>query len=167
MPPAEAGVEPERHSRYDTTLEAAGAEHLVIGHLLIDRIQAFRAHANQPGYDLLAVAPATRSSLKIQVKSRVAVDSGMFKLDSFDFDFVVFVRLNRGTKESLRLGRRDGARPPEFYVVPRRQIESWFGKPPARIGVPRIQSFRERWELLHEELNSHPLADFPEWHLTT
>ena len=94
-------------ARDDTTLEAAGAEHLVVGRLLIDGLQAFRAYANQAGYDLLVVDPKTRRSLKVQVKSRVAVDSSAFRIKSFDFDFVIFVRLNRGTKASRKAGQRE------------------------------------------------------------
>ena len=132
-------------ARFDTTLEAAGAEHLVIGRLLIERIQAFRAYANQPGHDLIAVSPSSGRSLKIQVKSRVAVDSGAFKIGNFDFDFVVFVRLNRGTKASLKAGAPDEVRLPQFFVVPRSVIESRYAEPPARVTVGDIQNYLEDW----------------------
>lgn len=110
-------------ARDDTTLEAAGAEHMVVGHFLIDGLQAFRAYANQAGYDLLVVDPKTQRSVKVQVKSRVAVDSGSFRIKSFDFDFVIFVRLNRGTKSSRKTGLREGALAPEFYIVPKGSLE--------------------------------------------
>jgi hypothetical protein len=145
-------------ARDDTTLEAAGAEHLVVGRLLIDGLQAFRAYANQAGYDLLVVDPKTRRSLKVQVKSRVAVDSGAFRIKSFDFDFVIFVRLNRGTKASRKAGQREGALAPEFYIVPKNGI------PPASNDGARIPKgwlrshagFLENWDLIQDALADPP-----------
>jgi len=40
-------------ARLDSSLESAGAEFLVLGHLLIEGIQAFKAYTNFPGYDFL------------------------------------------------------------------------------------------------------------------
>ena len=142
-------------ARYDTTLEAAGAEHLVIAQLLIDRIQAFRAHANQPGYDLLAVDPTTHRSLKIQVKSRVATNSGPWHISHFDFDFVVLVRLNRGTKASLQDGRPDKILDPEFYVVPKKAIEELKGTGnEVRIRKPGVAKFLDGWSEIRDVLRA-------------
>jgi hypothetical protein len=103
--------------RDDTTLEAAGAELLVVAHLLIDRFQVYRAYGNQPGYDALVVNPSPPgNSVKLQIKSRVALDSGRFKISHPDFHFCVFVRLNRGTKAQ----RRDStprSEDVEFYIA--------------------------------------------------
>jgi hypothetical protein len=142
-------------ARDDTTLEAAGAEHLVVGRLLIDGLQAFRAYANQAGYDLLVIDPKTKRSVKVQVKSRVASDSGSFKIKNFDFDYVVFVRLNRGTKLSRKEGRRDGVVEPEFYVVPREKILANMKNGIARIAKGWLtDEFRDDWDSLKKELQS-------------
>lgn len=42
--------------RLDTSLESSGAEFLVLGHLLVEGIQAFKAYTNFPGYDLITAA---------------------------------------------------------------------------------------------------------------
>jgi len=140
-------------AQYNTTLEAAGAEHLVIGQLLIDRIQAFRAHSNQPGYDLLAVDPTTRSSTKIQVKSRVATDSGPWDIRSFDFDFAVLVRLNRGTKASLKAGQPEKTCAPEFYVVPKSAIDALKGtNNKIRIRKSQLPQFLGGWSAIRTAL---------------
>jgi hypothetical protein len=142
--------------RFDTTLEAAGAEHLVIGRLLIERIQAFRAHANQPGYDLVAADPESGRSVKIQVKSRVAVDSGAFKLKSFDFDFVVFVRLNRGTKASLKAGQPEGILEPEFFIVPKSALMALGNELPLRLSRSTISKseYRDNWSGIKDALKT-------------
>jgi len=84
-------------ARLDSSLESAGAEFLVLGHLLIAGIQAFKAYTNFPGYDIIATHPETNRSCRIQVKSRWATDfDGGFPIRNFDCDFIVFVALNRG-----------------------------------------------------------------------
>lgn len=107
-------------ARQDTSLEQEGAEFLVLAHLLIEGIQAFKAYTNFPGYDLIATNPTSNQSCRIQVKSRWATDfDGGFPIRNFDCDFVVFVALNRG----YRLRKKstiddDGKRIPQIYVVP-------------------------------------------------
>lgn len=61
-------------TRLDTSLESSGAEFLVLGHLLVEGIQAFKAYTNFPGYDLIATAPEQNRSCWVQVKSRWATD---------------------------------------------------------------------------------------------
>ena len=39
-------------TRLNTQLQATGAEYLVLGNLLIQGIEAYKAHFNHPGYDL-------------------------------------------------------------------------------------------------------------------
>ena len=63
-------------ARLNTQLQATGAEYLVLGQLLIHGIQAYKAHRNQPGYDLIAVNPDSQQACRIQVKSRFATDYG-------------------------------------------------------------------------------------------
>lgn len=40
--------------RLDTRLEAEGAEFLVLGQLLLQRIASYKTYTNMPGYDLVA-----------------------------------------------------------------------------------------------------------------
>ena len=122
---------------------------------MIDGLQAFRAYANQAGYDLLVVNPQTRRSVKVQVKSRVAVDSGAFRIKSFDFDFVVFVRLNRGTKVSRKAGQRENVLAPEFYIVPKEAVVSVGDEQVARIPKGWLKSqprFLENWDSIKDAL---------------
>ena len=48
-------TEQVKAKRQDTKLESEGAEFLVLGHLLIEGISAYKAYINFPGYDLMAV----------------------------------------------------------------------------------------------------------------
>lgn len=110
-------------ARLDSSLEAAGAEFLVLGHLLIEGIQAFKAYTNFPGYDIIATGPVKNTSCRIQVKSRWATDfNRFFLINNFDFDYVVLVALNRGyrgTRTKAKAKAADqGRRAPEFYVFP-------------------------------------------------
>ena len=43
-------------TRQNTELESEGAEFLVLGHLLYDRIPSYKAYTNMPGYDLVATS---------------------------------------------------------------------------------------------------------------
>jgi hypothetical protein len=60
--------------RRDTKLESEGAEFLVLGLLLVERIDAMKAYTRFPGYDLLAFNPARDKVCRIQVKSRWATN---------------------------------------------------------------------------------------------
>lgn len=106
--------------RLDTSLESAGAEFLVLGNLLIEGIQAFKAYTNFPGYDIIATNPEKNTSCRIQVKSRWATDyDGAFPIRNLECDFVVFVALNRGYRHRRRRERsEEGRREPQFYVFP-------------------------------------------------
>jgi len=99
--------------RQDTKLEAEGAEFLVLSHLLLNRIEAYKTYTNMPGYDLVATNPKTNRSAKIQVKSRWRTGAPFFLIKSFDCEFVVAVRLNRGKK-----GGGGEVRSPDFFVLP-------------------------------------------------
>jgi hypothetical protein len=107
-------------ARLDTSLEAEGAEYLVLGRLLLEGIQSFKAQTNFPGYDLIATNPERNKSCRIQVKSRWATDyDGGFLMRQFDCDFVVLAVLNRGYRYRKKATETDsGVRPPEFYVFP-------------------------------------------------
>lgn len=151
----------EKKWRDETSIESAGAEMLVCGRLMIDGIQAYRAYARQPGYDVVAINPNTQRSIKIQVKSRVAKDSGGFVLGHPEFDFVVFVRLNRGTKKQRRQGEGAEIEAPEFFVVPSTSCGGLI--PGGKLRLPRrhftqngeFDQFKERWDLIRDALDKH------------
>lgn len=107
-------------ARLDTSLEAEGAEYLVLGRLLLEGIQSFKAQTNFPGYDLIATNPEHNKSCRIQVKSRWATDyDGGFLMRQFNCDFVVLAVLNRGYRYRKKATETDsGVRPPQFYVFP-------------------------------------------------
>jgi len=92
MKTADNGV--KEKLRLDTKLEAEAAEFLVLGHLLLNRISAFKAYVNFPGYDLIATNADNNSSARLQVKSRYRTDWDGFIIKNLNCDFVVFVTLN-------------------------------------------------------------------------
>jgi hypothetical protein len=106
--------------RLDSSLEAAGAEFLVLGELLIEGIPAYKAYTNLPGYDIIATNPDKGKSCRIQVKSRWATDyDGGFPIRNFDCDFVAFVALNRGYRYRRKVAiDNSGRRAPDIYVFP-------------------------------------------------
>jgi len=106
--------------RQDTRLESEGAEFLVLGHLLIEGISAYKAYVNFPGYDLTVVNSETNKAARIQVKSRWATDyDTSFPLKNLDCDFVVHVALNRGYRFGKKKNIKDnGIKPPTFYIFP-------------------------------------------------
>lgn len=107
----------------------AGAEYLVMGHLMRRNILPYKAPPGNEGYDLICIHPEPRhqpgpgeqSQVRVQVKSRYATDCNrniLVKEQSFDaFDFLIIVFLNIGTF----YGRNDGssgAREPEYFTLP-------------------------------------------------
>ena len=148
-----------KHSRQQTKLESTGAEYLVIGHLLLERIQAFKSPENNPGYDVIATNPEAGSSVRIQVKSRWATDfDGGFPIKNFNSEFVVFVALNRGFSFKKKTRRpEDGKRAPVFYVLPtklckkyRRPTSTW-SKLFLR-HIPDVDSYLSNWNLIRKAL---------------
>ena len=153
-------------SRLDSKLEAPGAEFLVLGHLLIEGIAAYRAYDNYPGYDVIATLPRADRAARIQVKSRWATDfDGGFLIKNFDCDFVACVALNRG----IRYGRKregmshDGRAKPDIYVLPvnvmsaaRYQHSAW-GKVFLK-QIPEYAKYLDNWGLVRDFLES-PLSD--------
>ena len=114
-------------ARLNTSLQSTGAEFLVLGNLLINDIQTYKAYVNHPGYDLLAVNPDNKCACRIQVKSRYATDfDGGFPISNFDCDFLVFVALNRGYRyaKAHKESGDTGITPPVFYVFPAEVIQS-------------------------------------------
>ncbi len=138
--------------RQDTRLESEGAEFLVLGQLLINKIASYKTYTNMPGYDLVATNPENNTSTKIQVKSRWATKANGFPIKNFDCDFVVVVLLNRGSKD----GRRE-VLPPEYFVLPVDIVESvcraetsW-----SKVllkDIENLEQYKEKWELISEFL---------------
>ena len=138
--------------RKNTQLEAEGAEFLVLGHLLLNRISAFKAYVNFPGYDLVAADAENNSSARIQVKSRYQTNWDGFIIKNFDCDFVVLVTLNRGYTKPRKNGDR-GIKDPDFYVMPvsyvldvRDPNNNW-GKI-VKSSLIGIEQYEDRWDLI-------------------
>ncbi len=143
----------DRASRQNTQLEAAGAEFLVLGQLLIAGIPAFKSYTNFKGYDLTATNADRKKSVRVQVKSRWRTGAEGFIINRIDCDFVVVVLLNRGSRD----GRAE-VRPPEYFVIPARVVralprsENW-GKVNFS-QFPKLKRYRERWDLIQRALGT-------------
>lgn len=144
--------------RLDTSLETEGAEFLVLGNLLIEGIQAFKAYVNFPGYDIIATNPEKNLSCRVQVKSRWATDyDGGFPIRNFDCDFVVLVALNRGFRRKKRAGGKEGRKAPDFYVFPvdivrnAQDPRSKWGKAFLR-RMDNPEQYLGRWDLVKQHL---------------
>lgn len=133
--------------RLNTQLESAGAEHLVLGLMMIEGIPSFKAYANAKGYDLIAVNPDENLSCRIQVKSRWQTKPDGFPIKNFETDFVVIALLNRGSKNG-----KIKATSPAIYVVPMGVIASlprtndW-----GKISFSKfhdMEQYRDRWDLV-------------------
>jgi hypothetical protein len=145
--------------RLDTRLESEGAEFLVLGNLLIERIPTYKTYTNMPGYDLVATNPERNLAAKIQVKSRWRTNAPGFLIRNFDCDFVVLCLLNRGAKKGAsKIGS------PEFYVLPvdivknTRRSAGW-GKVMLR-DISDLQQYRDAWGLIREFLQL-PVPSLP------
>lgn len=139
-------------ARLDTKLESDGAEFLVLGRLLLERIPTFKAYVNYPGYDLVAVNADQNTSARIQVKSRYRTDWDGFIINNYECNFVVFVALNRGFHKVKKTGDK-GILEPHFYVLPISYVKkvrdprnAW-GKI-VRHRLKDIKQYLDRWELI-------------------
>lgn len=148
-----------KKDKLDSRLEAEGAEFLVLGHLLTERISCFKAYVNFPGYDLVAVNADESKTARIQVKSRWATDYNKgFPIKNFECDFVVMVALNRGYRYRKKATADDpGVRDPEFYVFPVdvvkaawRPDDTW--KKVRMNDIPDLDSYKSNWKLIAEFL---------------
>jgi hypothetical protein len=112
---------------------SAGAEYLVMGHLMRRNILTYKAPPNNEGYDLICIHPDPRhvpgpseiAQVRVQVKSRYATDCDRgfpvreASLDAFDFLIVSFLNIGKF------FGRNDGTtgeREPEYYTLPQEFI---------------------------------------------
>lgn len=137
--------------RLDTRLESEGAEFLVLGQLLLQKIVSYKTYTNMPGYDLVATNPESNKSAMVQVKSRWRTGAAGFPIKNFSCDFVVVVLLNRGSKD----GKKE-ILPPKYYVFPVKVIE---GAPRSRDwgkvnlkDIPNYEDFEGRWHLISDFL---------------
>lgn len=139
--------------RQNTQLESEGAEFLVLGQLLIQGIPAYKTYTNMPGYDLVATNPEKNRAARLQVKSRWKTNAEGFIIKNFDCDFVVIVKLNRGSKDG-----EAKVLPPEFYILPVEvardlpRTKGW-GKVSFR-NIPDLESYRDHWELIRTFLGT-------------
>lgn len=143
--------------RKNTKLETEGAEFLVLGHLLLNRISAFKAYVNFPGYDLIAADAENNTSARIQVKSRYQTNWDGFIIKNFECDFVVLVTLNRGFPKPKKNGDT-GIREPEFYVMPVsyvlevRDPDNKWGKI-TKNRLRGIEEYKDKWNFISEFLS--------------
>jgi len=149
-----------KEKKQDTKLESEGAEFLVLGHLLIEGVSAYKAYINFPGYDLTAVNPDTKKVARIQVKSRWATDyDSSFPLKNLDCDFVVHVALNRGYRfGKKKINKENGIKPPTFYIFPidiiksARNEKGW-----NKVQIKKVQcldSYIDNWQLIKDYLSN-------------
>ena len=110
-----------KRPRLDSKIQSDAAEFLVLGHLLLENIPAFKAYNNQPGYDLVAASPEYGTSARIQVKSRWATDAGSVNVSRFDFDFLVLARLNRGRRYTKN--SKVKVMPPDYYILSKSEVD--------------------------------------------
>ena len=139
-------------ARLDTRLESEGAEFLVLGALLLERIPSYKTYTNMPGYDLVATNPERKRTARIQVKSRWTTHATAFPIKNFDCEFIVFARLNRGNKAGSAK-----VLAPEFFVFPAAIIEAaprteGWGKVAMR-DIPSWRDYRDRWDLIRSFLD--------------
>jgi len=145
--------------RLDTSLEAAGAEFLVLGNLLAEGIQSFKAYTNYPGYDIIATNPEKNRSCRVQVKSRWATDfNKAFPINNFDCDYVVLVALNRGFRYRKKATKDNtGRRSPEFYVLPVKAVKA-AQRPTSQWGmvfmkdINKIDKYLDGWHQIKKYL---------------
>lgn len=136
-------------------LESEGAEFLVLGQLLIEGIDAYKSYRNNPGYDLVAVAPEKDRTARIQIKSRYPTNANGFLIRNLDCDFVVFAKLNRGDKKIKSAERRS----PECYVFPISLIKRVHidktSMPKVRLNkIHDLEKYKENWSLIRDFLST-------------
>lgn len=147
-----------KEKRQDTKCESEGAEFLVLGSLMINRIWAYKAYTNMAGYDLIALNPESGKNCKIQVKSRWATDSNKsFSIKNTDCDFVVYINLNRGFwYNKIKRDDKDGIKAPDIFIIPidiiktHRSDSTWMICNTRKI--ENLHSFRENWKLISDFL---------------
>lgn len=107
-----------------------------MGYLMRRNILVYKAPPLNEGYDLICIHPNPRHrprknekpQVRIQVKSRYQSDAirgfPVKKASINAFDFLIAVFLNVGEFQRGKDGT-NGARAPEFYVIPQNLIRRW------------------------------------------
>ena len=119
---------------------------------MIQGIPAYKTYTNMPGYDLVATNPDRTRAARLQVKSRWKTKAEGFIIKNFECDFVIIVKLNRGSKDG-----RGEVLPPEYFVLPVEvardvpRTEGW-GKV-SFSSIPEMENYRENWELIRTFLD--------------
>jgi hypothetical protein len=145
--------------RQETKLESEGAEFLVLGQLLIEKIPAYKTYTHLPGYDLVATWPETNRSARIQVKSRWATDANQFLIKTIDCDFVVLVRLNRGYRYRGVAKLALPSEEPEYYVFTAKEADDRVtdrstGWAKIRLRKEEFEPNSRKWSVIREFLQS-------------
>lgn len=147
----------KKPNRRDTKLESEGAEFLVLAHLLIEGMSAYKCYVNLPGHDLTVVNHETGRTAKIQVKSRWSAGSASFPIKNFNCDFVAFVGLNRRADD--KVGRKGSAKneSPKIYMFPvnivREHHDTSSSMHKVHINrIPDLESYRDNWKLVRDFL---------------
>jgi hypothetical protein len=140
-------------SRQNTKLESEGAEFLVLGNLLRLGIPAYKAYTNMKGFDITAMTHDHKHSIRIQVKSRWATNASGFIIKDVDCDFVIFCRLNRGSKK-----QNDNTKHPEYFILPAMVVmnaprsKNW-GKLNLS-AIPNNAHYKDNWNWIVEHLET-------------
>jgi hypothetical protein len=147
----------KKPKRRDTRLESEGAEFLVLAHLLIEGMSAYKCYVNLPGHDLTVVNHETGRTAKIQVKSRWSAGAASFPIKNFACDFVAFVALNRRSDD--KTGKKGSSTNgcPHIYMFPadlvRQHHDTGSTWRKAHIHrIPDWESYRDNWKLVREFL---------------
>ncbi|EQD38799.1 hypothetical protein B2A_11333, partial [mine drainage metagenome] len=104
---------------------SAGAEYLVMGYLMRRNILVYKAPPNNEGYDLICIHPDPRKvtrQIRVQVKSRLATESGGFPIkastiDAFDFLIVAYLNVGYFLGKHRHHGVKAGTAEPYFLYV--------------------------------------------------
>lgn len=131
----------------DTKLEAEGAEFLVLAHLLIRGIAAYKTYTSMAGHDLVATNAEYNTSARLQIKSRWTRKAKGFLISRFDCDFVVFVRLNLDGAAS-----NNEFCDPDCFIFPASIIEDFHrpGKMPKVVlkDIQDYEQYQNNWALV-------------------
>jgi hypothetical protein len=139
-------------ARQDTKLASEGAEFLVLGHLLVEGMQAHKMYTNMPGYDLLVVNPEGHRQPRLSVKSRWRVGANGFIIRNFESDFVMIVKFNRDTDKGE-------ATPPQFFVIPTDALRTLKSSGWGKLNfaaIPNFQTYLNAWHSVRDFLNLPP-----------
>ncbi len=133
-----------RDERLNLPVVTLAAEHLVMGYLMRRNILAYHAPPRNAGYDIICIHPDSQKAkkqIRVQVKSRYQTDcdrSVQIKaLGSFDYMVIVFQNIGNYFGEEPK--GRAGAKPPEFYALPRDVAKKLYRSVPSGMNKVRTR----------------------------